>query len=85
MPPCAASRLALAGFLAGKTLSANQTEFINLVIDHLTEHGTVEPSALYESPFTDLTPRGPEELFAPTEIDQLIRALDAVRATALAA
>ena len=45
----------------------------------------VEPSALYESPFTDLTPRGPDALFAPAEIDELIRTLDAVRATAVAA
>jgi type I restriction enzyme R subunit len=80
-----AAKEAMAGFTAGKVLSANQLEFINLIVDHLTEHGIVEPSALYESPFTDLTPRGPEELFAPAEIDQLIRALDAVRATALAA
>lgn len=80
-----AAKEALATFLAGKTLSANQIEFVNLVVDHLTEHGVVSPERLYESPFTDLMPRGPEGLFTSTELDELIRALDAVRATAMAA
>ncbi len=80
-----AAKDAMAGFIAGKALSANQIEFINLVVDHLTEHGIVEPSALYESPFTDLTPRGPDVLFSPVQIDEMLRVLEAVRATAVAA
>ncbi len=80
-----AAKGALAGFIAGKSLTANQIDFVNLVVDHLTEHGVVAPERLYESPFTDLTPRGPEGLFTATELDELTRALDSVRATACAA
>jgi type I restriction enzyme, R subunit len=80
-----AAKEAMASFMAGKSLSANQIEFVDLVVNHLTEHGVVEPSALYESPFTDLTPRGPEVLFTPAQVDELIRALAAVRARAIAA
>ncbi len=80
-----AAKDAMASFIAGKALSANQIEFINLVVDHLTEHGIVEPGALYESPFTDLTPRGPDGLFSPVQLDELIRTLEAVQATAKAA
>jgi type I restriction enzyme R subunit len=80
-----AAKDAMATFISGKTLSANQIEFINLVVDHLTEHGVVEPGALYESPFTDLTPRGPDALFSLVQLDELLSTLEAVRATAKAA
>lgn len=80
-----AAKDAMASFLAGKSLSANQIEFVNLVVDHLTEHGVVAPDRLYESPFTDLTPRGPDDLFSSGQLDELMRVLESVRATAMAA
>ncbi len=73
----------MATFIAGKSLSANQLEFINLIIDHLTEYGVVEPERLYESPFTDLSPQGPDSLFSSEQLDRLIHALESVRATAM--
>lgn len=80
-----AAKEAFGSFITGKTFTASQLEFINLVVDHLTEHGVMEPARLYESPFTDLCPHGPDGLFQPGEMDDLIRILEAVRATALAA
>ena len=44
----------------------------------------MDAARLYESPFTDITPTGPDGLFAPTEVDDLLRAIDAVRSTAAA-
>lgn len=78
-----AAKDAMADFVMG--LSANQIEFVNLVVDHLTEHGIVDAGALYESPFTDLTLRGPDALFSSAQLDEMMRVLDAVRATAMAA
>jgi type I restriction enzyme R subunit len=80
-----AAKNALGGFLNGKTWTASQIEFVNLIVNHLTEHGVMEAARLYESPFTDLTPRGPDGLFSTTQIDALLAALAAVRATAVAA
>ena len=80
-----AAKAALGGFLSTKSLGANQIEFVNLVVDHLTEHGAMEAARLYESPFTDLTPRGPEALFTSAQIDELLDAIASVRATAVAA
>jgi type I restriction enzyme R subunit len=61
-----------------KSLTANQMEFINLIIDHLTEHGTIEPSRLYESPFTDFSPRGVEGLFDASQVRQLLAIVSSV-------
>ena len=80
-----AAKEAMTSFLAGKCHTANQIEFINLIVTHLTEHGAVEPERLYESPFTDLTPKGPDGLFSTTDMNELMRILEAVRASAIAA
>jgi type I restriction enzyme R subunit len=64
--------------------AANQIEFVNLIVNHLTEHGVMEASLLYESLFTDLTPRGPDGLFSSAQLSQLMGVLDRVRTTAIA-
>ena len=80
-----AAKLALAGFISGKTLSANQIEFVNLIVNHLTDHGLMKPELLYESPFTDLNPQGPDGVFNSEQVDELVALLDAVRRRAVAA
>jgi type I restriction enzyme R subunit len=80
-----AAKEAFAGFLSGTTLTANQIEFVNLIVNHLTERGVMDPGLLYESPFIDLAPTGPEGMFKAPQVEQLIAVLAQVRAAALAA
>ena len=77
-----AAEQALAGFIDGRTLSSNQLDFIRLVVDHLTENGAMEADRLYESPFTDFAPQGPEEIFPAADADELVAMIEAVRASA---
>jgi len=79
-----AAKHAFGQFLSGKTPSANQIEFINLIIDHLTEHGIMDPGLLYESPFTDINPQGPEGIFPSTQVDELVCLLNEIRQRAAA-
>jgi len=80
----AAAMEAMSSFLNDKTLCANQIEFINMVIEHLTRHGTMTPAQLYEPPFTDIAPRGPDILFTSARLTDLIVILDDVKARASA-
>ena len=58
---------------------------MNLIVNHLTEHGVMSAALLYESPFTDLTPQGPDGVFSTAQVDALLTILDRVREAALAA
>lgn len=79
-----AAKKAFAEFTDGKTLSGNQLEFVNLVIDHLTDRGVVKVESLYTSPYTDVSPHGPDGLFKPAEVDKLVEILHEVRSRAVA-
>ncbi|WP_137890932.1 DEAD/DEAH box helicase family protein [Ramlibacter sp. 2FC] len=80
-----AATQALGAFVAGKTLSANQLEFISLIVTHLTEQGVMATALLYEPPFTDVAPRGPDGLFTPAQVTELLRVLDQIESMARAA
>lgn len=60
----------------GRTLSGNQYGFINMLIDHLTEHGAMDTGRLYESPFSDVAPAGPEALFGKLDVDALVQVIE---------
>jgi type I restriction enzyme R subunit len=68
--------------LTDATHSANQIEFLNMIVEHLVQYGLMDPARLYESPFTDVSPRGPEGIFKDAEVDLLVARLREVTARA---
>lgn len=79
-----AAKGAFAEFLADKNLNGNQIEFINLIIDHLTERGAMDPRRLYESPFTDFDDQGVSGVFPQIDVQQIVEVLNVVRERAAA-
>jgi type I restriction enzyme R subunit len=71
-------------FLAAGTASAAQIEFINMVIEHLTDQGIIDPGLLYEPPFTDIAPTGPEQLFGDEKVTRLFTKIKAINDSAVA-
>jgi type I restriction enzyme R subunit len=78
-----AAKAAFGAFMVERSLSANQIEFLNMIIDHLTDKGQMDPRLLYESPFTDMDPMGVTGLFGE-DAGVVIEILDEVKRRAAA-
>lgn len=80
----AAAQQAFSVFLNGKTLNGRQIEFVQIIIENLTRSGVVDPSRLYEPPYTRLSASGVEGVFREAEVVELIQLLEEVRQRAVA-
>jgi type I restriction enzyme R subunit len=75
---------AFSEFLSASAATAPQIEFINMVIEHLTDQGVIDPGLLYEPPFTDVAPTGPDHLFGEERVTRLFSTIEAINASAVA-
>jgi len=80
----AAVRDAFGEFLAAGIATAAQIEFVNMVIEHLTDQGVMDPALLYEPPFTDIAPTGPDQLFDEERVTRLFTKIQAINDSAVA-
>ncbi|MEN3793916.1 type I restriction-modification enzyme R subunit C-terminal domain-containing protein [Fulvimarina sp. MAC3] len=69
---------------AGGMASADQIEFIGLIVEHLTSEGVMDPGLLYESPFTDIAPHGPENVVDIRRTDRLFEVIGRLNDSAVA-
>ncbi len=69
------AKQAFAEFLQGRKLTADQNEFLNMVVDHLTARGFMDPKLLYETPFTDFDSKGVDGVFEHADVERLVRIL----------
>ena len=70
-------------YLSDATFSTNQLRFVQLIVKHPTANGVMEVARLYESPFTDNAPQGPDVIFTEDQVDDLVAILGQVRDRAL--
>ncbi len=50
----------------------------------IPDHGIVDVGLLHESPFTDISPTGPDALFTSAQVDRIMQLLQQIKSTALA-
>ncbi len=75
---------AFSEFLTDSRFGAAEIRFIQLIVEHLTANGVMEARRLYEAPFTDHAPTGPDFLFSDPDVNRMIALLDSVRSHAQA-
>ena len=73
---------AFGAYLDGTKFTADQIRFVNLIVNELTANGVVEPARLYESPYIDHAPTGPDDVFSETDVDDIVSILNTVKANA---
>jgi type I restriction enzyme R subunit len=80
----AAATEAFSEFLSDTKFTAAQIRFIQMIVEQVTANGAMPAKRLYEAPFTDHAPTGPEFLFSDNDLNRMIVILDEIRAHAVA-
>jgi type I restriction enzyme R subunit len=75
---------AFSALIKGTTATPNQIEFINLIVQELTQNGVMDADRLFESPFTDLNVQGPFGVFSQATVTQIVAVLTEIRERAAA-
>lgn len=79
-----AAKAAFSALVDLGSLTASQIQFIDLIVNHLTERGLIDPALLYESPFTDMNDQGLSGVFHPEESALVLEAVRRIAKTAAA-
>ncbi len=77
-----AAQDAFSDFLQAGNLRADQMTFIQNIITYLTKNGTIEPSMLFESPFTDMNDQGLIGIFEDSEAHKVISIIEKINENA---
>ena len=76
-----AAKEVFSDFLSEGTYSSNQIQFVNEIINYLTQHGVMEIKRLYEQPFSEIS-NSPEDLFKESDLDKICSIIEFVRTRA---
>ena len=56
-----------------------------MIVEYLTQDGAMSVERLYENPFVDIAPTGPDVLFGKKKATEIENILNGIRASACAA
>jgi type I restriction enzyme R subunit len=79
-----AAKRAFSDYLNDHRFNANQIQFINLIIDYLSQNGLIEPSKLYEAPYTDFNTNGLDGVFQDKDANRIVDIIKTIRTNAAA-
>ncbi len=74
---------AFAHYLDGTRFSVDQVRFVSMIVDEVTANGVMEPRRLFESPYTDRAPTGPDYVFPDADVEVIVEILHDVKARAV--
>ena len=74
---------AFESYLDTTKFTVDQIRFVNLIVDELTRNGVVDPGRLFEAPYTDHAPTGPDTIFPDADVDALVRTLREIRSSGI--
>lgn len=77
----AAAQEHFAEFIA-EGATADQIEFVGMVIEHLTRNGVMDPGLLYDSPFSDHSPDGPDGVFQGADVERFMKRVRGINESA---
>lgn len=78
------AKLEFADFLNGQRYNSNQIEFVNMIIDYLTQNGVMDPSLLFQPPYTNYNAEGLAGLFSDGDASRIVDTLNRIRLNAAA-
>jgi type I restriction enzyme R subunit len=76
------AKQAFGDLLTGSTLNSQQIRFIDMVIDFFSVKGIIEPSMLFELPFTDINTSGIMGVFDQETTTKIISIIEQINHTA---
>jgi type I restriction enzyme R subunit len=79
-----AAMQAFSDLVNGSTMTPEQIEFIELVIEELTQNGVVPPERLFEQPYTNINAQGPTAVFPMAQVMKIKQVLEEIQARAVA-
>ncbi|CAH0255620.1 hypothetical protein SRABI76_03356 [Microbacterium oxydans] len=78
-----AAAKAFESYLDETRFTVAQIRFVNLIVDELSKNGVMDPGRLFEPPYTDQAPTGPDLIFPDVDVDLIVETLRGINRTAV--